>query len=358
MNITEKITELFLNKYIQLIMAVIIIFLIIKYYIPLFFSELKLLENQNSVYKITDINYSVKIIDGIMPLISDEVFVTTSEKNDINYVLIPRSINRVGGAQFSFSFWLNKGANFNPSSLSNKTILLYGLKNKDTVIDKLPKETDDTLYKDIIKTNNLYKEILEPKNDIDNINYPGPLKGDKNYRVFNALVDDKIIVKCPLIRFGEDGKSIEIEINTVKKIENIYKIDAPVLDMLDADKWNMLTFIFEDYRNMFGISTGVKISFYIGAKQVASVLLENDTIKLNNGLIYILPNMGNNNGQENKGNIADVTYYNRALNLNEIKEQISKGVTESVYKTPRMKNKDLINKKYNDLTLYNETMQL
>jgi hypothetical protein len=350
----------FLFKILQLVVAIILILLIIIFIIPLFFKDLKSLETKGSAFKTVDTNYSVKIIDGVMPLTSSEVFVTTQNKDDLDYVNIPHSINRSSGSQFSFSFWLNKGKDLNISTLSNKTLLLFGLKNKENLVTKEALDLDTAIVNtDLGDLESSKVQVLESNNS-DPVIYPSANPGIHNYRSYIITQEEKVIIKCPMISFGEDGKKIIVSINTINNIEKNFIIDSEILSTLDADTWKLLTFTFEDYKNILGFSNGLKMTFYLDDKQVSTQKLNNIEMRLNNGKIYILPDMKNNspNLSSNKGSIADVTYFNRSINLSDIRQILSSRFNSNIYKTPRMKNNELTDQRYNALSLYAETQEL
>ncbi len=338
-----------LNISLQLLISAIIIILIIIFIIPLFFKNLDNLEEVPTAYKTVDKDYSVKIIDGYMPLNSSEEYITTKNKDDINYVFIPRSVNRYGGSEFSFSFWIMKNKNSQDpnSSLSNRTLLLFGLKNKDTLLTKEVERLESKII-----NNNMINEI-DPLTDKTLIN-----EDNQNYYVTQ---ESKVIIKCPMISFDKDGKNLLVKLNTLDSIEETITIDAPILNELDNNKWSLLTFTFEDNKSSYGFASGLKITFYLNDKQVSTQILEKKEMRLNDGRIYILPKLGDESPMlsSNNGYIADVTYFNKALNLNDIKSILKQGYTTNTYKTPRMKNNDLLLKnRYNTISLYNETQEL
>lgn len=354
------LSDIILNPIVQVILSIIIIIIILKVGVPFFFKELKSLESDSNAFKTISNDYTVNIIDGIMPFTSSEVYITTTNKLDDNYVNIPRSINRSSGAQFSFSFWINKGKDFKPESLSDRVILIYGLKNKDTIAKKLPVDLDSLSIDTTFYTDLPYKTILESKIEGEPIDVtPAAIAGsDKNYRSFNISAKTDIIVKCPLIKFSKNGKDIEVEVNTIKNISNSFKISSPLMDIMSKDEWNLLTFTFEDYNNLVGFATGTKMTFYLNNKQVSTQIIKNDSLKINNGKIYILPDTGSVQSVSNSGSIANVTYYNKALKLDEINTILNNRFTEQSYKTPKTKNTKLVAAKYGRISLFDETMGL
>lgn len=352
------LTAIILNPIVQVIISIIIIIIILKICVPLFFKELKSLETDSNAFKTISNDYSVNIIDGIMPFTSSEVYITTTNKLDDNYVNIPRSVNRTSGAQFSFSFWINKGKNFDPNSLSNKVILIYGLKNMESIAKKIPITLNSPAIDTTIDSDSPYESVIESKIAGEPISYNPSSTSIKNYRKFDVEVTKDILVKCPLIKFAENGKDIIVEVNTVKNISNTFKLDSPLLDILSKDEWNLLTFTFEDYNNLVGFATGTKMTFYLNNKQVSTQIIKGDTLKINDGKIYILPETNSVQSVSNSGSIANLTYYNKALKLDEINTILNNRFTEQSYKTPKMKNTKLIAAKYGRVSLFDETMGL
>ncbi len=347
-----------LNIVLQFILVIVVLFVIFKFALPIFLPDTSKFENNRNLFIDKQKDYSIKIVEGIMPINSSEVFVTTGNKYDVDYVNIPKSINSKNGAQFSFSFWLNKGKNTDMTAFANKILLIFGLKNKETLVTKMPANLEVNILDKELNLDNQFEVILEPKTPGDAIIYPSTDPNSQNYRSFHITTDDSVTLKCPLIKFGNNGTSIEVEFNTNKQINNKFIIESDVLNILSGNVWNMLTFTFEDYKDITGFASGIKIIFYINQKQISTHILKHDSLKLNDGHIYVLPNMNNKTMSTNDAAIADVAYYNKALNINELKKIVAEQFNDGVYKTPRMKQKNTVQKKYAEISLYNETYQL
>ena len=353
------ISDILFNPITQLIAALLIVIIVMKFVVPLFFRELKGLEKEENTFRTIDTYKAIKLIDGVMSLSANEAYLTTANKMDLDYVNIPRSINSKGGSEFSFSFWFNKGKQINTDSLANKVLLIYGLKNQENLITKQPYTFENELEDNSTMLDNQYETVLEPKDYGKVIEYPAKNANNKNYRSFQIQVDNEVIVKCPLIKFADDGKSIEVEVNTLNKVSKKVKIQSDALEILSADAWNLLTFTFEDFKDFTGFASGIKICFYINEQQVSTQIIKDDALKVNNGNIYILPSMTNIDvDQSQKGGIADLTYHNRSINATQIKDLVVKRFNDNVYKTPRMSRKADITRKYNSMNMYNETYQL
>jgi hypothetical protein len=341
----------------QLLVAMLLIYLITKFIVPLFFKKLKKLEKTSNSTNTKDTDYSLKIIDGIMPLQSTEEYVTTSDSTDDRFVSIPKSVNRQGGSQFSIAFWINKGASFNAEQLANKALVLFGLKNTTSVIEKSPITLDELLLQnDDLNLATQVKNVLEANSDTIAIN----VEDSSTFTKYNVIETTPVIVKCPMISFGEDGQTIIVSLNTIDNIETVFEINSTILSTLDSNDWNLLTFTFEDYKNPFGFSAGLKMTFYINNKQISTQKKDGKEMKLNSGRIYILPNMDNDSVTltSNDGYIADVTYYNRAIKIKDIENVLSVGYNKNAYTTARMTDNESITKQYKNASLYSETQEI
>jgi hypothetical protein len=347
-----------LNIVFQFILAIIILFTIFKFALPFLLPDTSQFENPRDLFITKQKDYSVKIVEGIMPINSSEVFVTTGNKFDVDYVEVPKSNNSKNGAQFSFSFWLNKGKNTDMSVFADKILLIFGLKNKETLVTKMPANLESNILDKELNLDSHFEVILEPKTSGDTVIYPSTDPNTQNYRTFRITKDRDVTLKCPLIKFGKDGTSIEVDFNTNKNVDNKFVINSDILNLLSGNVWNMLTFTFEDYKDITGFANGIKITVYINQKQIYTYTLKQDSLKLNDGHIYVLPTMSSQNKSTNDAAIADVTYYNRALNIDELKKIVAAQFNDGVYKTPRMKQKNTAQKKYAEISLYNETYEL
>jgi len=207
-----------------------------------------------------------------------------------NYRKIGKSINTSGGAQFSYQFWIK--------------------------ID----DPNDKLYKDLV--------LL--------------LKGDKHkYKI--GLYDEETSLKtltlpadytitCPLIKFVDSYRHINVKFGTtnspITSIDINMSPNNPgegrrnLLSLLPLN-WYLFTFVFEDnFSYVSGNENGINFTFWVNdipyQENTASdnPELRNNTLKQNDGDLFILPNPPESGSFMKLGNIK---YCNYALTDNEIK---------------------------------------
>ena len=312
-----------------IILGIIIIFLFHNYYIPYFFPYLIELENSDNKNFIIDgdtFKQELHLIKGILPFNSEPIEFKTNPiySKDNNYVNLHKSVNLVGGTQFTYSFWLNK--------------------NKQTE------------FKDIV--------ILEKGNLT-----PG---GDNS---------------TPKIKFGNNSGELEIsfkiykgnDITNTDDNDKTMKIDSGVsgelFKLTNIDEWSLITVTFQDSVDDNGIKNGVNVSVYLNDVLLKSedfteeynrdtdnrgTLTAAPLLKLIETSIHILPHKTddqnyNNKLDNSKAELADIKYYNYALTQLEISKNYKKGINNMMFKkiTDEDNNIDDKSVKYLQIDLLN-----
>jgi hypothetical protein len=239
---------------------------------------------------------SFPIVNGYIDCVSGTNMVyNTFNNQSTNYINIPRSINRKGGAQFSYSFWLYL-EDISPENIRNKIILCRG-------------DVTEYPYRILEKSSN---KIIET--------------GKSN------------IVKCPQIMFGSNYKELIVEFNTVDKfnekmviVNNVSDTDSTIrrnLLSLTPNYWVLYTFVFEDNIQINDFENGISVRFYVN-DTLYQIHKVRSTLKQNNGDITVLPDATKTGIKS--GRICDVYYHNYALDDVKIKDIYTKGPTKSVY---------------------------
>jgi len=205
-----------------------------------------------------------------------------------NYRKLPHSMNKLGGAQFTYTMWI-KLNNTSAENVANKVLFLQG---------------DPSLYNFTETIGNTTKTI----NDF--------------------------LVKCPVVKFGNGVDEINVEFNTTKEIS----ARASILRVPNADetirhnmvsllpgKWAMLTFVFEDDKRYNEFEDGVIFRFYVNDIMYNTSRFTG-ALRLNQGDLNILPNGGILDGY-----LADLTYYNYAFNVEDVRNVFAKGFNNNRY---------------------------
>lgn len=232
------------------------------------------------------------------------------------YKMLPRSVNRVGGEQFTYNFWLQLENSLSNEDVSGKTLLLRGDAGK--------------------------------------------------YRVYRAGVgeDERYVIACPRISFVSTNK-LAVEINTDKDLIARFEIGNNMADetlrknilSLIPGSFAMMTFVFQDRYDKEKFDNGFVMTFYFnGARYHRSS--HSGSIRVNDAPLYVFVD------EDDKGikgcNMADLTYFNYALSNDEIgrlysrsfsnKDAVENGATAgkspSTLVTSPFNNLDLLNFDY------------
>jgi hypothetical protein len=194
------------------------------------------------------------------------------------YMPLNPSVNFKGGAQFTYSLWLNI-ANPDDISLLNKCIFMRG---------------DKRNYEFNVKDNT----TSEKRNVVDKFTY------------------------CPMLSFGSNKMDFVVRFNTSNKVdETLYasKLESDnaayrknILSILQAN-WIMVTIVFEDNIPINDFENGIRVQIYLN-----NLLYETrffmGMLKQNIGNLYFFPD-----GPLNGVRIANMKYFNYALSTVDIK---------------------------------------
>jgi hypothetical protein len=239
-----------------------------------------------------------------------------------NYRKLPRSVNKTGGAQFSYSVWV-KFKDFSDKNLANKVLFVHGDKSK----------------------------------------YPYSVTASYNGKKGETRNLTDYLIKCPLVRFGNNAGELIIEYNTTKNVSESVRVIHKDNDKNETirrnlfsiipGKWTLFTFVFRDDKRYDSPEDGVELQFYLN-----DVMYTRHTsiggLRLNKGDIHILPNTTNDPISE--GYMCDLTYYNYALNMNDVKDILKRGVNTKRYSELEDDadfNEPLHLSQYNKLEIYN-----
>ena len=309
-SITEGLQNFFYNfsSPILLVTGLVVAFLILilnnKYYVNYFFPELVAAQD-DIVYINKNINNRTNkyLIKGLLPLSNSEIQFNTYNDKSNNYVKIPISINNNGGSQYTYSFWLNK----KPSQeYANRIILLKGLKN-----------------------------------------------------------DDEINIKNPLIKFGDNSNELIIQFNTTNNDHNeiVLGRNNNIFDITTGDVWYLVTVVFQDSINTrTNFENGVVVLVYLNGSLIDSGHeFKNDSLKLNEGPLYLLPSIKDQTHYNLNANLSDIMYHNYALSQYEIEKIYKEGPNTDQFKTAIDIRRSGLSKdtpKTRDLYILNELQQI
>ena len=313
-----------LNTVIQVIFGIVVV--AILYVITLIVLNVDNIVAQKSV--VVRPREMTSIIDGWAnsSYLAKMSFNTINSFSD-NFRKIGKSINTSGGTQFTYQFWM-RIENTDNEAFRNQVILLKG---------------DNRKYKTA-----LY-EI-----------------GETNPLLTSDTSSDYMI-KCPLIKFGNSYRELEVQINTNKNIN--YKIPIRSTSSADASvrqnvlsllplNWFLFTFVFEDnYSTLDSAENGIKFNFYLNdfpshpVNASSDITLRKNFLKQNEGGLHILPTMNNSNDFIK---LANIRYYNYALSHKEVAGVFARGPpSHSAVLVSKNKTKPAYLSAYNKMDIYN-----
>lgn len=259
---------------------------------------------------------SIILVDGICDFGNSNT-INTSNNFKKNYVDIPPSVNKEGGTEFSYTFWL---------------------------------KLDSALGSDVV----LFTKGIKPPT-------VGSLK-DKFSKIYDKtgkVVDDnENFIKCPMVKAST--QNLTVSFNTAKKIHNEVKfyIDDDNKNLLISSennpRWFLFTITFKegDYETDYGMNTkGVLVNLYVNEQHVQNKFIENDTINLNKGNMYIFPDTTPSGVAGCQ--IGNINYYNWNLNSFEVKSVFTKGINKGGCSASGTK---VVNSQFNSLTRHGASL--
>lgn len=264
--------------------------------------------NTSNVVKPTD---RTMIVSGV----ADSSYLAARNFNTVNqympnFRLIGKSINTQGGAQFTYQFWINLKST-NDADYTNQVILMKG---------------DPGQY---------YASFF----DKTSLNVQFSTKPDT-------------IIACPLIKFVDSYRHLQINFNTTNgplPLNNNNSAFSSCIDIMmdpNADgshrnllsllpiNWFLFTFVLKDnFDNTIASENGIQSQFYINDMLYQSngpndtMFLKNNTLKQNDGDVYVLPFFNNRNysAGTNIFSLGDIAYYNYAVTADQVKSTFAKG---------------------------------
>lgn len=292
----------------------------------------------------------VKIVDGyvLTASASDRVWTTVMPDAD-NYAPLTKSMNRKGGAQFTYQFWMYIGDE-SKANVGNAAIIMRGDRKRYS------------WEKHIVNQEDAQTAIAASKNSTGLIDAIDALPSRKQQ-------GSGVIVKCPLIRFGPTYDSFVVEINTMHDPNAKIEITPyPAKDGIDGtlrnnmlklsvNKWVLHTFVFEDNVAITDFEDGILMRYYANDTLYHTARIPS-TLRQNTGDLYLLSTGidGNVSMPIKDCKIGDINYYNYAIGPQDITDVLKKG-------PPRNISTDLVGSagngdplylaEYNKLDVYN-----
>lgn len=236
----------------------------------------------------------VPIFEGtiVMNAHTQRAFDTYDPQNP-SYRRLSVSQNRMGGAQFSYSFWVNFGGAID-SNIAGKTIFMRGDKRK---------------YSPTIKKNN----------------------NSSFQKYFQNTEGSDITIACPRVYFKSDN-TLGIQVNTDKElvfeaqVGNDFSnkgLRKNILSLIPRH-WALITIVVEDNVPINDFENGIAIKTYVNDTLYGTSVSEG-SLRMNNGPFHIL------GGEEwpAESRMSDLFYYNYALSDSEVRGIFNSGPNTS-----------------------------
>ena len=292
----------------------------------------------------------------------------TYDKTHPTYKDLQISVNQKGGAEFTYNFWIYKDNTINLTR------------------DTLPIKTDQGLRTDDI--------ILLLKG----------IKKTYSYRGLCGTPKNDVLVKCPLIKLQSDLDVMTVEINTVSSPDGVHEMSRNTCSDASKDwrkmnshilaieglskpnfdkKWFMVTVVMQDvtpvdplpFRNrvriMIYVNGVIELDRYVDGR-LSSVADDASIIRQNMAPLYVAPTLKVDRSgtevtielpasiPEKSLYMADLSYHNYALPIEEIKalhkDGFTKTVAPSVADTENTRN--VINEMENSVSFTDGKQQL
>jgi hypothetical protein len=196
-----------------------------------------------------------------------------------NYMAIVPSVNMKGGAQFSYSFWINV-MDSSAAGLQNAVIFMKGDKKKYG-FNKLDNTTSMT-------TN-------------ENMSY---------------------LTYCPMFSFGNSALEFKVQFNSVNNVNEMMYVskissENPIfrknIASILQNSWMLITIVFEDNMPINDFENGVRLQFYLNDMLYDSAVFKG-MLKQNQGNLFFFPA-----GALSGVRLSDMKYYNYAVSHEEVK---------------------------------------
>jgi|694.fasta_scaffold03177_19 hypothetical protein len=350
-----------LNLILQIILGIFIV-LIMGFIAYSIFDR----EYLNSIRLFNTNKKETQIFTGIYPLNLSQARIETLNKNDPYYLNINPSVNQNGGAEYSYNFWLY--FNIKPSS--------------GRIIEKINTSTTTNLERDsfIVLFYKGVKQLVPYKQN--------RLSCDTD-KDDNKRPNPYFLVKNPLVKLNNNGKELVVEYNNLNNPDSFHSSAVKLICSEVKDKmygtnvnklgvknintdmynktWNMITIVLQEspsneeklftnrtnckiyfnstlisdrstfnndvlnLDNETGISTAMKNNIgnlYINPKtNIEKAYLNSFPAVINHDLVYKIDEITEDDGikKDSPIKMANMSYFNYALNDNQILELFNKG---------------------------------
>ena len=247
----------------------------------------------------------VRLFEGIMTAKSNiGKTYNTFDPTSPSYKRLPRSVNRMGGAQFSYSFWMMFERGLDDSQVAGKTIFMRG-----------------------------DKRHFRPR--VSTAEDPGV--PDRDYFADGGGMD--YTIACPRVSFVT-ANQLAVDVNTDRELRTRFLVgsDESSVDMrknalsLIPGHFALMTFVFEDNVGIDSFERGIRMKFYLNDR-LYHTSTSPGALRQNTGPLHLfLDAEPDGNEGLDRCKVADLTYYNYALEDRDVAAAYGRGFTNSDFK--------------------------
>jgi hypothetical protein len=279
----------------------------------------------NSKYN-QDKKLKVHVLNGYVSASTfDTKSYNTMYQEHPRFLPIKRSVNRRGGAQFTYYFWMYV----------------------DNPVYLLPRTREDPEYTLFIKG--------------DHKSYPYSKVDEVDSTTTNFT--DKYVM-CPQVSYGRETNDLEITFNSTRQLKHKIKLESKEdadsamrhnLTSLQPKKWMLYTIIFNDNMPLNEFENGLLVRIFVNDILYQTEKLSGVSIIQNNGDFTLFPDYNKQPSIEKAGlKLSDLTYCNYAMGENEVVSLFRSGPTLSEHMDSTSFVEEVLDlSSYNKLDIYN-----
>lgn len=269
----------------------------------------------------------------------------TVDVSSRSYVHMPRSYNRHGGAQFTYSFWIFVG-DPSPQAVKNRCILMRG----------------DTRQYKYTRRQIATRPVWDDGTVGDRPSKRGHHSLTHDHK--NRVLTTGVAIKCPRIAFGDSYDHLVVTLNTTDDLDATLDLSrdshsamgdtavvgaAPYALSLIENRWAMMTFTFEDHIPINDFEDGILVNFFLNDVLYQSGAFSG-MLRQNMDALHLFPGGGIAGTR-----IANLTYSNYAWGAPKVLSAYVKGVPKKRSLDPDTDSvgEPLYLSEYNKLDVYN-----
>ena len=298
----------------QVVLALVSVYFLYRLALWILFTD-RIVTNDKGL--VSEFASTVKLVDGVVDLkTTNNISYNTGNRTSDNYALMPVSVNRKGGAQFSYSFWLyatDVHAAMPPDG--ELVLFLKGINDKFAINKGTSQVTGGT-------------RIVCPRVYLKSMDHGRP-QLCIDYNVLRTPVHQTFVVDP--VRNPDDTKRHN-------------------LMSLLPNNWVMITIVFMDNVPSQDFEDGMLIKVYVNDLLYDTKVDAKTGVRQNAGNFYVAPNAKAGTSTR----LSDLVYCNYAMSDADIVRRYTRGPNLKAYAPNIQRNNNTLQlSEYNKLDIYN-----